>query len=256
MLRMHRLEHILQVAIFIALAPLAAAQDQHSKGSILQRLEARYVPTQTNDDKSDITTAGSILTLKKDNLILVGMSSGSVCPNTYKDGRITQGTLAKLTCGRAIAVAGQAKRKVFLEGQKLWVTNIEVKDNGVVFALYTDAYDGERFIATLTFPFAKGSLPAPEEVETLVAEVFATDSSAQPAPAEQKPVRQEGPPPAIEAPPPPPAEPKSVNLGMTIEQVVANIGQPQTIVKLGTKQIYAYKDLKVTFVNNKVTDVK
>lgn len=258
-------QNLLQAAIITAaLSVTASAAGQPTKGAILQRLEARYVPTQTNDDKSDITTAGSILTLKKDNLITVGMSSGSICPNTYKDGRITQGKLAALTCGRAMSAAGQAKRKVFLDGQKLWVTSIEVKDGGVVFGLYTDAYEGERFVATLTFPFAKGSLPTPEEVEGVVAEVFSTDSPVEPTSAEQKPVppaggsinpRQEAPPP-IAPPPPPPAEPKTINVGMTIEQVLANFGQPEKIVKLGAKQVYVYKDLKVTFVNNKVTDVK
>ena len=91
MLRMHRLEHLLQVAIFIALAPLADSQDQHTKGAILQRLEARMsLLKQTMT--SPISPRLDYFTMKKDNLILVGMSSGSVCPNTYKDGRITQGT--------------------------------------------------------------------------------------------------------------------------------------------------------------------
>jgi hypothetical protein len=38
--------------------------------------------------------------------------------------------------------------------------------------------------------------------------------------------------------------------------VVAAFGQPEKMVKLGAKEIYYYKDLKVTFVNGKVTDVQ
>jgi hypothetical protein len=275
MLQTYCVKRPFHVAVLAAALSISgSAQEARSKGAILERLEALYVPTQTNDDKSDIVTAGSILTLKQDNLITVGLSTGSVCPNTFKDGKITVGTMAKITCGRAIGVA--MKRKVFLAGQKLWVTNIDVKDGGVVFELYTDAYAGERYKATLTFPLAKGALPAPAEVEAMVAQVFKADPPPPAAPAagdpgaaqgnapvrpgqaafQPQPGAGEAPPPPIDAPPPPPAEPPTIKLGMTAEQVVASLGQPQRVIKLPTKEIYSYKDLKITFVNNKVTDVQ
>jgi hypothetical protein len=67
--------------------------------------------------------------------------------------------------------------------------------------------------------------------------------------------------PAAIAPPPPPADepapgPKTISLGQTKDLVVANLGQPDKIAKIGSKEIYSYKDLKVTFVNGKVTDVQ
>jgi hypothetical protein len=34
------------------------------------------------------------------------------------------------------------------------------------------------------------------------------------------------------------------------------LGQPEKIVNLGAKQIFVYKDLKVTFINGKVVDVQ
>jgi serpin B len=55
-------------------------------------------------------------------------------------------------------------------------------------------------------------------------------------------------------PPPPPLAPKEISLGQTEDVVVANLGQPERIAKIGAKEIYFYKDLKVTFVNGKVTD--
>jgi nucleoid-associated protein YgaU len=69
-------------------------------------------------------------------------------------------------------------------------------------------------------------------------------------------------PPPIAAPAAPPeqpqqaAQPQSIELGQTTEQVVATLGQPSKIVKLGDKQIYIYKDLKVTFINGKVSNVE
>jgi hypothetical protein len=34
------------------------------------------------------------------------------------------------------------------------------------------------------------------------------------------------------------------------------MGQPEKMVNLGGKQIYIYKDLKITFSNGKVSDVQ
>jgi hypothetical protein len=55
---------------------------------------------------------------------------------------------------------------------------------------------------------------------------------------------------------PPAAPPVSVDLGQTIDQVTAALGQPKNIVNLGTKKIYVFKDMKVTFKDGKVSDVQ
>ena len=51
-------------------------------------------------------------------------------------------------------------------------------------------------------------------------------------------------------------EPQSIEKGMTPDQVEAAMGKPEKKVNLGPKQIYVYKDLKVTFLNGKVSDVQ
>jgi hypothetical protein len=61
---------------------------------------------------------------------------------------------------------------------------------------------------------------------------------------------------AAVAPPAPPAEPASIAAGQSIDEVTAALGQPAKIVNLGAKKIYVYKDMKVTFINGKVTDVQ
>jgi hypothetical protein len=63
------------------------------------------------------------------------------------------------------------------------------------------------------------------------------------------------------APPPPPSDvpppaPPTVALGQTMDQVTTGFGQPLRVAKLGTKTIFYYKDMKVTFTNGKVTDVE
>jgi len=65
------------------------------------------------------------------------------------------------------------------------------------------------------------------------------------------------PPPPPIAPPPPPAEAtQHVALGQSVEEVVAILGKPSSVGDLGAKTIYFYENLKVTFVDGKVTDIK
>jgi hypothetical protein len=54
----------------------------------------------------------------------------------------------------------------------------------------------------------------------------------------------------------PAAPPATVEIGQTPDQVTGILGQPDKIINLGTKQIYVYKDLKVTFMKGKVTDAQ
>jgi hypothetical protein len=61
---------------------------------------------------------------------------------------------------------------------------------------------------------------------------------------------------AQKPPPAPQPEPVQIGLGQTTDQVVANLGQPDKVVDLGSKKIYIYKDLKITFVDGKVSDVQ
>ena len=48
----------------------------------------------------------------------------------------------------------------------------------------------------------------------------------------------------------------SIAPGQSTDQVKAALGQPTRIVNLGTKTMYFYKDMKVTFVSGKVTNIE
>jgi hypothetical protein len=269
------------IAALVLTCFCAAAQDQKS---ILDKLQSQYSLTKATADKTDIVTAGSILVLQKDNLMMVPTTSSSPSQNTYKDGRITQAGISKITgFGRHIPGVPQSgsNSRTFVAGEKMWVTKIDARENGAYFELFTDAYGDVRYKATLLFPFAKGTLPPADQVDKVVHEVFKVQpaeeskgsgqpASAGPAPAAAPaaaeappaPIAPPAPPPAeaapalIAPPPPPPEEPKTIALGQTTDQVVGILGQPVRIANLGKKQIYYYKDLKVTFVDHKVTDVQ
>jgi hypothetical protein len=47
----------------------------------------------------------------------------------------------------------------------------------------------------------------------------------------------------------------NLELGMTLDQVVAQLGQPFSTATDGDKQIYLYRDWKITFVKGKVADI-
>ena len=268
----------------------AAVAEEGTKASIEKKLTAEYALTKTTDDKSDIVTAGSVLVLQKDKVYMAPTdATGNPCQNNYKDGKLSQSGACKVNetfrkiPGFGRAIPGQDKAivtRAFVTGEKFWLTKIDVrdsgKDKGVMLEFYTDAIKDVRYRGILFVQF-KGGLPSPEDALKQVAEVItvapseeAKDDKEKPAKGAQQqeapaaaapapeapPAPVEAPPPAIEAPPPPPAEPATVALGQTPDEVVAALGQPTKKAKIGTKEIYFYKDLKVTFLNGKVKDIQ
>ena len=58
------------------------------------------------------------------------------------------------------------------------------------------------------------------------------------------------------APPSGSAGPVTIEIGQSIADVVARMGQPARVADLGQKKTYFYKDMKVIFVNGRVSDVQ
>jgi hypothetical protein len=265
---------------------LAYAQD---KAAIEKKLTEQYTLTQPTAANDDIVIAGSILVLQKNSVVMSPVSGTDFHQNTYKDGKISQNAASKVNSalGRFSRLPGASgpppsATRTYVRGEKMWVTKIECKPDGVYFDLFTDPVADVRYKATLKFEFPKGIALTVDQADKLVAEVFKVQpaddaapatAAAQPAaPAAPAPRGQpapapapiaappppiEAPPPPIEAPPPPPADPKTVKLGETKDAVIADFGQPKTIAKASaTKEIYVYPDFKVTFTNGKVTDIQ
>ncbi len=264
------------VALIAATAVRGDAQDP--KSALQQKLQSQYALTQATADNSDIVTAGCVLVLKKSNLMMAAVTSSDLYQNTYKDGKIDQnfagksrGALTRLGRLPGMSAASGPPTRTFVAGEKLWVTGIIVRDDGIVFNLFTDPFSDVRYKASLKFPNPKGAIPPSDQAEKTIAEVFSIQpddaksadkpaaAGAPAAPPAAAPVSEAAPAPLPPPPPPadqPPAPPKTIAVGQTIDQVLANWGQPQKIVKLSTKQIYIYPDMKVTFIKDKVTDVQ
>jgi hypothetical protein len=265
-------------ALLVGTFVVASAQESGPGMAIHKRLESEYALTKTTDDKTDIVTAGSVLVLQKDKLFMIAASSAAnPCVNTYHDGKLSTnsgckaGDVLRRTPFFGSHIPGADKAPAsrnFVTGEKFWLTKIEVKDAGkdsaVVMEFFSDAINDVRFKSVLAIAFKDG-LPSPDEALKRVQEVVkvapsddANAGGAQPAPAAPAPAAEAAPPPIAPPPPPPPDEAPAptVSLGQTPAQVVAILGQPLRKAKVGTKEIYSYKDLKVTFVNGKVKDIQ
>jgi NAD-dependent oxidoreductase involved in siderophore biosynthesis len=123
------------------------------------------------------------------------------------------------------------------------VIDIKIGDRDVMLLLTSvnmfDVTDnGEtkqtRYKAALKFEFPEGYLPkaAVADVRHAIEAVVATEADVAAAST------------------------KTIALGQTRAQVEEILGKPERIVDLGAKVMYVYKDMKVTFVDGKVTDVQ
>ena len=232
-----------------------------------ERLNSQFKATKTTDDKSDIVTAGSVLVLKKDGLLMYSIDAKVIPTSTYKNGKVSMGFGATLSTNLLLGHAqsglntSNVPQRKFVAGEKFWLTAFDIQEGNVVFQFYSDPYEDVRYQGQLTFPYPKHNMPPADEMLKTIAEVLTgqpDDSAAANAPARESQSEQVMAP--IPAPPPPPDQPppppKTISKGDTKDYVVAAFGQPEKMVKLGAKEIYYYKDLKVTFVNGKVTDVQ
>ena len=254
---------------FLALSPCSFAQ------GLQQKLEAKYAITKTTADKTDIVTAGAVLILEKDKLLMYATTTGAPPQNIYKDGKLSSGAFGAHEKAQAFGTfighppPKSVTTRYYVTGEKFWVTRIDTLSDGVVFTLFTDAVDDIRYFCTLKFVYPHGATPAADQVLNMVGEVLKVqqddsaqsgdqqqaaaggqDQGQQQGGQDQQQAGQAGNGQAQAAPP-------TIELGQTPDQVIGLIGQPEKKIELGGgKEIFVYKDIKVTFVGGKVVDVQ
>ena len=236
--------------IAVLLAASCAANAQPANGlSIQQQLQSYFTLTRSTADGTDVVTAGAVLVLQKDNLLMCKADLPIPTPNVYKNGEISQagllGALGRMGTLSPLGGGVPSNRK-FVAGEKFWVTRIDVQSDGVVFLVLSDPFQDVRYHGTLRFPFAKGASPDPDQLVDTIAQVLKIDGGDAPLAAQPQPA----------AAPAPDTQTKTIALGQTRDQVLSVFGQPAKVVQLGAKEIDYYSDMKVTFVRNKVTNVE
>jgi hypothetical protein len=224
----------------------------------------------------DMTTLQNDLNTKyKSSTVLVIQKNGITgeapnnlappCPSTWKDSALHP---ANGMC----QLVEKNYSKALATGDKVNPTSVvlHVKDEKVTVNFTEcdscNGGDASSYRGSVTFVFPKGYLEGGADagqIGDVIGQVLAPPDPNAPQQDQQQQAggqQQQGGDQQQQAqqqqPQQPAAPPASIQLGQTVDQVQASFGPPEKIVNLGTKQIYVYKDLKVTFVNGKVTDVQ
>jgi hypothetical protein len=263
---------------------LADWQDQAPKGSLINQLQTAYPLTIMDATGFKVSKSGTTLEIQLDGIQANPVKS-SPFQNVFEDGAV--GTGGRTIPGVTIPKSPFGpKPRVLAAKEKVYLLGMEVKSDAIVMTVQTcgscdpAAVDPSHkpYRAAISFKFIKGFLAATDLKHVqdsigallLVPDAGAAQPAADAAPqnAQQNQQTQAQPPPAqaaapdppvkfkpIEEPaPPPPPQPK-LEKGLTIDQVVAQLGQPQTTATVGDKQIYLFKEWKITFIGGKVADI-
>lgn len=265
----HLIPGIVLVAAMIFPMALASGQASTVQDELMKTYKLVKIGSDT--DGYSVVEEGTVLAIQKGGILAVPYSDSTDFKTKYQDGQIhAPGGLSVL--GRKSIMGKFGKEQtthLFAKGDKVYPTKIDVnvaKDSvtvGVVACDTCNKTDPPTYNkAEVMFVFPKGSLASATapSVQKVIAQVFTVskddskeadkgdkkggDKGGQQAGGDQQAGDQAA------------AEPASIEKGMTPEDVEAAMGKPEKKVTLGTKQIYYYKDMKVIFINGKVSDVQ
>jgi hypothetical protein len=260
------------MAILLAAATVPCAVAQSAAADVADAIRAQYKLSKFGRDSNGwaVVQAGTVLVLQQGGLLGIPPERMVFCAAKYEDGQMK-------APGGLCAATHRNVSRYFQQGDKVYVLRIDenVKKEQISFRVVEcDSCNGTNppsfYKSEVVFQFPGGYLETaqPGPVTQTISLVFSVDKGdAQPAEgapptapaashAATAPPAPTAPPPPVAAPPPAADEPtQTIEIGQTVDQVVTALGQPQKIAKVGTKQIYFYKNLKVTFNNGKVSDV-
>jgi hypothetical protein len=228
--------------------------------SLQEQLAAQYKLAKMGSNGTVVIEPGTLLAVQKGGIISVPWKAVVKCSAKFQDNTLHPST--GFCAGMMKSVS-----QYFQKGSKVYPLKIDVNLDKAKISFQVVSCDSCNGVDPATgmkgevvFEFAKGYLEkaGAAAVEDTIGQVFSISSDddqqqaqAQPSTREQRAAQQQ---PAGQEQPQ--AEPQTIQLGQTTDQVQAALGKPEKIVNLGAKHIYLYKDLKVTFLNNKVSDVQ
>lgn len=272
---MQKLRSFLFASSAVLLAVLPAAAEKNASG-VVAALKQKYQITETSTDSEQITKDGTTMVMKTAGIYSFPSNVYMKPDNHVLDGKIKSPSFfVKATWEKMGA-------HVLQTGDKVYITKMDSKSEGgdtlrftVLSADSLDVSGSEskrKFLANVSFSFKKGYLDEtpPEQVEEVIESILAPDTgddkdkkgdkgadtaASQPAarPAAPAPAAAPAPPP----PPPPPAAPApTITVGETSTEVLQAMGMPLQMIDLGKKKTYVYKNMKIIFLNDKVSDVQ
>lgn len=246
----------LVVSLSAMLACSAAVAQTAAPVSLQDQLNAQYKLAKVGRATGvwAVVEPGTVLQIQKGGIAGVPPKSVALCPAKFEGGNL------KGPSGLCTAMLGAQNVRYLEVGEKVYPVKLDVnlgKDKITLAIFECDSCNGvtgpSSYRSEVIFQFPKGYLATanPSQIEDTIGQVFSVSSSEPPQNQSAQNAGEQTQPPEQAQP-----EPQTIHLGQTIDQVVSAIGKPDKIVDLGAKQIYVYKDLKVTFSNGKVSDVQ
>jgi hypothetical protein len=209
-----------------------------------------------NANACALTATGTVLRIQKPGVFAVPASSLITCPAKYEDGKVGG---PNPLC-RAMV---KQTATTFRTGHRVYVLKIDAnpKREKVSFAIVSCSDQGASWKGEVVFQFPKDYLEKASvtEIEDKISELLALDDDnagqgrppgAPPGQAQDQAQPQADGQAAQQQPQ------VTIQIGQPLRDVEAALGPPEKRVDLGAKQIYVYKDLKITFVDGKVSDVQ
>jgi hypothetical protein len=251
---------IVTAAIATLLQPPAARAQ--TPVSLQEQLNAQYKTAQMKSGfgGASVVEPGTLLSVQKGGVLSVPSTALTMCSAKFQDNKLhpSVGFCAGLL---------KNVSSYFQPGNKVYPLKVDVnlEKEKISFAVVAcDSCGGSNSSTSMkggvVFQFPKGYLETANAaaVEDTIGQVFAissdNDSDAQSQAGQQAQGGPQGSQPATQEQQQ--AEPQTIQLGQSPDQVVAALDKPEKIVNLGAKQIYVYRDLKVTFIDGKVSDVQ
>lgn len=237
------------VAVLFAGIPTMCAQSP-APPSLQEQLEAQYqLSKMANSNACALTITGTALKIQKPGVFAVPATSIVLCPVKYEDGKVGgPNPFCKVTVKQTATT--------FRAGHRAYVVKIDAnpQKEKISFTVVTCSDEGASWKGEVVFQFAKDYLEKASvtEVEDKISELLALDDNSDQAQASNPPPG----PPQGQPPDNQTAQPPTIQIGQPVAEVESLLGPPEKKVNLGPKQIYVYKDLKITFIDGKVSDVQ
>jgi hypothetical protein len=226
--------YVIAIMLTVAVTPALAGDWQKA---LEENLKAEYPVTKIGISAlrfnyNRITEPGGVFVVRIPGIYAdMAGTKQAIIKTSISDGKAVQqkGFLASLSN------TNQARE--LKPGENVYILGVKVKSAAIEFELLTEditPFDGleTRFRSQVVFPLAELATMKTEDVKKVVNVAFALPAVANAT------------------------ESKTIQLGMSGEEVKKILGNPDKVVELGAKTIYVYKDMKVILNNQKVADVQ
>jgi len=271
----------LALVMGVALAAQAPAQAP----TLQEQLAAQYKLVKMGSDTSGVSVVdkGTLLAIQKGGILAVPYADKTVLTTKYEGGTVHSPNALMVTgrqklFGHFSQTQSQGQTThLFQTGDKVYPSKLEVKldkDEVVMEVVACDQCNNTdpptANKAQVAFVFPKGSLAKASagDVEDTIGQLLSISDDSQGQ--DQGQGQQQGGQDQAQGQAQGQGQgqgqgdqqqgqqqaPETIQMGMTTDQVQGALGQPSKVVNLGPKQIYVYKDLKVTFFNGRVVDVQ